>query len=275
MIKSGDGKMTMADREDMNHKTNLHYEMEDLIPIVGKLAEKYTSYESTSITYEKAEQLMEAVLYCIHENALGQPGQESAMAVLPDNTGASLQQAYEAGAARAREKVKQALALYNEILPGLACYGNRFLQDIFMKELPVFFGRYDVDFAPQNEILTLDYPVLKDISGYRGIDKIYEFIRCVELEQKFLCGLPEGYVADVLGGYGSAGGDMTDNLCEVVLTDMMERIWQGENIEEKMKNIIVHLVKKYDEDCAELTEYLMEAVREILVWQRLLRKNIH
>lgn len=68
---------------------------------------------------------------------------------------------------------------------------------------------------------------------------------------------------------------MTDNLCEVVLTDMMERIWQGENIEEKMKNIIVHLVKKYDEDCAELTEYLMEAVREILVWQRLLRKNIH
>lgn len=163
MIKSGDGKMTMADREDMNHKTNLHYEMEDLIPIVGKLAEKYTSYESTSITYEKAEQLMEAVLYCIHENALGQPGQESAMAVLPDNTGASLQQAYEAGAARAREKVKQALALYNEILPGLACYGNRFLQDIFMKELPVFFGRYDVDFAPQNEILTLDYPVLKDI----------------------------------------------------------------------------------------------------------------
>ena len=45
----------------------MDYEMEELVPIVGKLAEKYTSHESTSITYEKAEQLMGAVLYCIHE----------------------------------------------------------------------------------------------------------------------------------------------------------------------------------------------------------------
>ena len=39
----------------------------ELVPIVGKLAEKYTGHEHTSISYEKAEQLMEAVLYCICE----------------------------------------------------------------------------------------------------------------------------------------------------------------------------------------------------------------
>ena len=33
----------------------MNYEMEELVPIVGKLAEKYTGYESTSITYEKAD----------------------------------------------------------------------------------------------------------------------------------------------------------------------------------------------------------------------------
>lgn len=43
----------------------MEYTMEELVPVVGKLAEKYTAYESTSITYEKAEQLMGAVLYCI------------------------------------------------------------------------------------------------------------------------------------------------------------------------------------------------------------------
>ena len=41
--------------------------MEELVSIVGELAGKYTGYESTSITYEKAEQLMGAVLYCIRE----------------------------------------------------------------------------------------------------------------------------------------------------------------------------------------------------------------
>ena len=36
----------------------MQYEMEQLIPIVARLSEKYTSKESTSISYEKAEQLM-------------------------------------------------------------------------------------------------------------------------------------------------------------------------------------------------------------------------
>ena len=49
----------------------MHYEMEELIPIVGRLAEKYTANESTSVTYEKAEQLMGAVLYCMRRSGRG------------------------------------------------------------------------------------------------------------------------------------------------------------------------------------------------------------
>ncbi len=53
--------------ESNHEERNEIYRMEELIPIVGRLAEKYTGFESSSITYEKAGQLMEAVLYCIHE----------------------------------------------------------------------------------------------------------------------------------------------------------------------------------------------------------------
>ena len=45
----------------------MNYSVEELMPVFEKLAEKYAGYESTSITYEKAEQLMEAVIYCICE----------------------------------------------------------------------------------------------------------------------------------------------------------------------------------------------------------------
>ncbi|MCI8365872.1 MAG: hypothetical protein HFG34_13135 [Eubacterium sp.] len=37
----------------------MNYKMEELLLIVGTLADKYTSFESTSITYEKAQELME------------------------------------------------------------------------------------------------------------------------------------------------------------------------------------------------------------------------
>ena len=45
----------------------MDYQMEELIPVVSELAQKYAGYESTSITYEKAQSLMEAVLFCLNE----------------------------------------------------------------------------------------------------------------------------------------------------------------------------------------------------------------
>ncbi len=38
------------------------FNMEELLPVVAELADQYTSKESTSITYEKAQPLMEGVL---------------------------------------------------------------------------------------------------------------------------------------------------------------------------------------------------------------------
>ncbi len=73
--------------------------------------------------------------------------------------------------------------------------------------------RYDIRFEPQNTILTLDYPVLKDISSYAGIDKIYEFIRCVHAEQKLLKRFPKNYVITVLASYNGQYKEMVENHC--------------------------------------------------------------
>lgn len=70
-----------------------------------------------------------------------------------------------------------------------------------MKGLPEFFKWYDVKFQPQNTILTLDYPVLKDISQLSGIDKVYEFINCIRLEQQFLKKFSKSYVVEILEQY--------------------------------------------------------------------------
>lgn len=185
-------------------------ELEELIPIVGELAGKYTAYESTSVTYEKAEQLMGAVLYCIRE--VKQEQSETAVSA----KGMSAKQLYDAGSALVVEKIRKALALYHEILPEFDDYGNLFLRDTFAKGLPEFFERYDHIFEPQNTVLTLDYPVLKDLSGYTGIDRIYEFLLCIQLEQEFLRMFPKGYVLDALRNYNIEYRETPDNLCGIV-----------------------------------------------------------
>lgn len=202
----------------------MDYEIEELVPVVGKLAEKYTSHESTSITYEKAEQLMGAVLYCIHE-LREMNGHAPAL-----NEKIPAQRAYEIGAAYVTEKTEKALNLYNEMMPWFYHYENQCLYDTFVKGIPEFFKWYDVQFEPQNTILTLDYPVLKDISEYTGIDQIFEFIKSIGLEQKFLKLFPAGYVTNILSRNNRDWKKSMDNICETVLIYVIGHVLAGKSL---------------------------------------------
>lgn len=262
----------------------MDYEMEELVPIVGKLAEKYTSHESTSITYEKAEQLMGAVLYCIHELW------ESSGNAPSLNKKLSAQRAYEMGAAYVREKTGKALDLYNRILPEFFHYENKCLYDTFVKGIPEFFKWYDIQFEPQNTILTLDYPLLKDISEYTGIDKIFEFIKSIGLEQKFLKLFPAGYVINILSKDNRNWQESMDNICEIVFTHVIGHIMLGKSLtvielketdyfymqemfeqialEDIKKHLEVTLeiyIKNYYENDRELLNYLSGAISGIVV----------
>lgn len=96
----------------------MDYGMSELVPIVGKLAEKYTGHEHTSISYEKAEQLMEAVLYCICETEK----ENTEFAVQGEKLDA--ERIYLLGKHLVEEKVKKSLELYNHISAEFCDYGN-------------------------------------------------------------------------------------------------------------------------------------------------------
>lgn len=81
------------------------YDMNELLPVVAMLTKKYTGIESSSVSYEKANQLMEAVLYCIRET---ETGGESLMAACKQNA----MQAYKTGAQLVRRKTEELLSFY-------------------------------------------------------------------------------------------------------------------------------------------------------------------
>lgn len=262
----------------------MDYEMEELVPIVGKLAEKYTAHESTSIPYEKAEQLMGAVLYCIHEL------EEMDGNLLALNEKIPAYKAYELGVSYVEEKTEKALNLYNKIIPEFCHYENQCLYDTFIKGIPEFFKWYNIRFEPQNTILCLDYPILKDISAYTGIDRIYEFIKSICLEQKFLKLFPADYVINILTKNNKNWKESVDNICEIVSSYVIGHILAGkslaefelskfdysyiqevfiqadfENIKRRMEEALQLLVKDYYENDRELFHYLSGAITDIIV----------
>lgn len=219
----------------------MQYEMEELVPIAADLAKQLLGWESTSMTYEKAEQ------------------------------------AYETGLGCVERKVRMALKLYHELLQEFDDYGNRCLGDTFFRGLPEFFRWYDMKFEPQNTILVLDYPVLRDLSSVTGVDRIYEFLHCLSLEQEFLREFPAGYVPQLLNEYAGGYRNRIENLCEIVLI-VLFRSFSGTR-EQLRSAVRQFLEKQYGERDMVLMEYFSEAVdgiairREALYGKEKNRKN--
>ena len=203
----------------MREKIMEDYSLEELLPVVAALTEKYTCRDSSSITYEAANRLMEAVLYCINEcsgDGLILPSQRL-----------TAKEAYERGLQLVQDKTCTARQMYNAMVINFNAYGNENYHDTVTKALPGFFKLYDIRFAPQDNIITMDYPTIRPISGVNGIDAVDKYISYISLEQHFLGRLPEDYILDTLYQFHRNYRKQFYNICRIILRDILGHILVG------------------------------------------------
>jgi hypothetical protein len=192
---------------------NMDYTMEELLPVVEKLTFQFTSGDSSSVTYETARMLMEAILYCIEEYE--KEGNEFGVRSESRQEAAYV---YKLGYEAVREKVYKAKELYEIILKDFKDYGLRNLKETFLDGMPAFFIRYDPKFKPQDHLLTLDYPTVGVITNLKGIDAIYQYLCNIKLENDFLQVFAPENIARrlerLMPDYKEA---YYDNICDAVL----------------------------------------------------------
>lgn len=169
----------------------MEYTLEELIPIVEELTRKYTSNESTSITYETASMLMEAVLYCLEEL------EKTENTVLAKEK-LEVKLAYQQGYELVVNKVYKAKQIYDSLIEHFYDFRCRNLKDTMIKGMPEFFLRYDPHFNPMDHLLTLDYPTLGAVYTLKGIDAIYQYLVNMKIENDFLSVFPHSSIENLL-----------------------------------------------------------------------------
>ncbi|MCI7131045.1 MAG: DUF6179 domain-containing protein [Lachnospiraceae bacterium] len=235
------------------------YEMEELVPIVAALSEKYTSKESTSVSYETARQLMEAVMYCINECSSDQ--------ALVSSKKLSAVEAYRYGYEALVEKVKQTQINYNQMIVDFCGYGNRNYEETVEKAIPGFFLYYDVQFAPQETIITMDYPTICPVSEKSGIDAIETYVKYISYEQKFMGAFPRQYVYEVLERDRTDHKNGFENICRVILRNVLGHLLIRKGFLEEASG------QDYEKLCAIVTSSSDHQLREVL--EGLLEQLIH
>lgn len=191
--------------------------MEELLPVAAELAGKYTGGMSTSVTYEKAQELMEAVLYCIREY---EQEQEFLHALMPAGE-IPAEEMYQKGCELVIRKVKKMRVFYNRVMKSFCSYGCKSCADVMEKGLPEFFRRYDPGFSPQKTLLMLDYPTLLPMNGLTGIDAVEQYLSYISLEQRFLGAFEEAYVRRTFRAYAPDYEEQFFNMCGVFLEHVL------------------------------------------------------
>lgn len=268
----------------------MEYGMEELLPIVQGLVEKYTFKESASVSYEKAQQLMEAVMYCINEiDIYNKEHEKEKYELLNQNSKMPAQEAYQHGYELCVEKFMKANSIYVDIIKDFRDYHNMAYHDTIVDGLSGFFKYYDPKFEPQNHIITMDYPILENLYGINGIDAIYRYIIAISMEQTFLSIFSVESIVNVLISYHNKYEELLINIGSIILRKLLVNIILGKRkldeeltlddylriqnmilsserkcIEDKMEELLQEVVKRGYNNNRELFEYLRNDIPDFV-----------
>ena len=254
--------------------------LNEVMPIVAQLSRKYTGNDSTSVSYETAQQLMEAALFCI------QAGEERARRTGEIAHGREdARSLYEAGVESIQQQAILCRMKYERILQGFRSYGVRALEENIRVQIPHFLTHYDILFRPQEHGISLDYPTLVPIDAMHGAGAVSAFLTGIALEKRFLRAFPEAYVLEALKFFSEGYEELPINVCSVVLRNIMahaivqkglsraeitptdfealERHFAADSLEqvaEKLAFFLRQSVKQVSGQDEDLTGYLMQDV---------------
>ena len=186
----------------------------DIIYLLGERVEKFTMGDSTSVTKETAERILGSILYCIKSDSNNTIKNLDKSLIKKENL--DIRTAFYNGLL-----IKKAKILCEDIKREFCFIDNCYYKDIIWKGMEAFFKKYDVEFNPQYNVLTLDYPLYIEIENLSGIDLIYEYLKRFYIEERFLKKFEIYVIEEVLRGYNENFNNLVINICKIILRNAL------------------------------------------------------
>ena len=239
----------------------------DIISLLGERVEKFTMRDSTSVTKETAERILGSILYCIKSDSNNTIKNSSLDKSLIKEENLDIRTAFYNGLLIKKEKIKKAKILCENIKREFCFIDNCYYKDIIWKGMDAFFKNYDVEFNPQYNVLTLDYPLYIEIENLSGIDLIYEYLKRFYIEERFLKKFEIHVIEEILRGYNDNFTNLVINICKIILRNAIICKILNKNIYElDVKEIDIDRIKKYIENNTqeEMVRLIDEKLKSLL-----------
>lgn len=170
----------------------------ELLWELGRMIAKYNHGSGSSIRTEKAESILESMLYCVSVYLQSVP--DAALEVR-NTSGAEL---FQLGLREVENLVNKSKTLYREVLASRIPTDLIVYNETLDLGIPAFFQNYNPEFAAQeNVVLTeFDYPLLHPVSSQRGVLYVKSYLEELKKENELCAGYSKNHIRAVLLVHG-------------------------------------------------------------------------
>lgn len=208
-------------------KKSLESIQAQIIFILRELIMRYTKGESTSVTNETAEKLLNSVYFSIDAYLLSCCNAEEAIAVLKKK---NIKEIYEKGIENVTSCVKEAKVLYEKIAKNKLQVPME-AYNLSIDGIAVFFRKYGVLFEAHNIVADIDYLLVFEDWDARGVFFIKQYLETLDIENDFCKFFDIEEVIQTLINYGRVCRidykTSLTNIFEVVINNSIFSVMAG------------------------------------------------
>lgn len=198
---------------------NTNENMIELSILLQKIAIKYTMKESSSISIEKAQQLMFSIIYSIN---IFLEEQNKNLSLVTNKTDAEF--LYNNGLKVIRKKVNKAKDIYDKIKQNIYEVDNFSYNETIYDGINNFFINYDICYASHETPGMIDYQLFIPVEKLTGIKYILSYIKKLYIENEFCRNYDLEKVDILLKSYSKDYSVLLINIFEFVLTNSIANV---------------------------------------------------
>ena len=226
----------------------IHFSEEEQLQFIKKIwdllkaqAERYNGFDSTSMTVEKAQDLLESIIY--------------SLSLVISTSGLSaedvLQQDFSVMLGQARKLIENNWKNLNEEWARI-CIDAPEINNIYyvstLKSIGNFFKKYDFYYAAHQIPCSIDYPLVKAVpDNLKGISYIENYLASIKIENEFVKKVTQKKVLELLQEMTPRYEENYFNICEAVFLNALGKEMIQQDLDSLLMNEddIDSFVRKY------------------------------
>ena len=214
-------KASMLRDEDIE---KIQYEIMKLLEYKVK---KYNGPDNSSIRVEMAQTIMESNLYTI---GIFLKTFESPDDALEDLKNRKIFDIYIEGRNRIDYIMNSIKELHGDVMKNIPEIKNYIYNATIVDGIKGFIKIYNPDFEAHEIKITADYPVFNSMKKLKGIEFIYEYLKCIYFENVFCSNFSSEDINDLLFRYDEGYEELVINIYELVLSAALASMISKNNI---------------------------------------------